>query len=487
MSRVQSERRTSGLESRWREVLETAPEVYVAVDGEGVVQDWNRAASRLFGPDKADAVGALLTRFVPDGAAASVLAHLAAAVDRAGGDAPDPLELDLLTAAGHRFSAECLVWGVDRRDGLLLHLFVRDVDDRRRAQETAALLAAVVDGSTDAVITENRDGRLVSWNRAAELMFGWTAEQMIGTSGAVLLPHGKADEHRGFVADVLASRVAGSFETERLSCSGELVPVAVRMSPVRDASGRVMAVSYTARDISEQRWLAQTLDSTSERLQVALDEATVAEESSRRFLADAAHQLRTPLTGIRACAELLLRGAPEADRDRLLATMVRETARSAHLITALLRIARLDQGEAPPPGSVDLVAVCRDEVDRLSLLSPDLAVVLEAGEAVPLLLLDMASCHEILSNLGDNARRHAATRVVFRVEVAGGQLVVRVTDDGAGVLAMDAERIFERFVSLDGGSGSGLGLPIARGLARALGGDLRYADGFCLTLPLLSA
>ena len=487
MSGVRSERRTSGLESRFRQVLETGPEVYVAVDDEGVVQDWNRSASRLFGIDKADAVGSPLSSFVPPGAEGPLASHLSAAVARAGDDGLDPLELDLLTATGHRFSAECLVWGVDRRGGVRVHCFVRDVDERRTSQVTAALLAAVVEGSTDAILTESRDGAVVTWNRAAEHMFGRTAAQVIGTPATGLVPPDKIAEHRELVADVLAGRPVRGVETERVSASGETVPVAVRMSPVRDACGEVVAVSCTARDITEQQWMAQTLDSTMAKLQVALDEATAAEASSRRFLADAAHQLRTPLTGIRACAELLLLGAPEADRDRLLALMIRETARSAHLITALLRIARLDQGEPLPTGTVDLAAVCRDEVDRLSLLSPDLAVVLEVRDPVPLVHLDRASCQEILSNLGDNACRHAATRVRFLLEVTDQHVVVQVLDDGPGVRAADAERIFERFVSLDGGSGSGLGLPIARALAEALGGGLRYVDGFRLTLPLSSA
>jgi signal transduction histidine kinase len=230
--------------------------------------------------------------------------------------------------------------------------------------------------------------------------------------------------------------------------------------------------------------MAETLDSTLLQLQTALVEAQEAEASSRRFLADAAHQLRTPLAGIRGCAELLLRGAAEEDRDRLLAVMVRETTRSAHLITALLRIARLDQGEPLPSGEVDVAQLCRDEVERLSLLAPDLEFVLDLSDAPSQTLpLDSGSCREILSNLADNARRHASSRITFTVTTEEQRVLVRVSDDGPGVADEDRDRIFERFVSLDRRGGSGLGLPIARGLAQALGGELCYADGFVLDLP----
>jgi signal transduction histidine kinase len=146
------------------------------------------------------------------------------------------------------------------------------------------------------------------------------------------------------------------------------------MSPVPGHLGEVVAVSTVARDVTEQRWMAETLDSTLLQLQTALSEAQTAEESSRRFLADAAHQLRTPLAGIRGCAELLLRGAAESDRDRLLAVMVRETTRSAHLITAPAAHRPPRPGRTAAPGEVDVALLCQDEVERLSLLAPELDI-----------------------------------------------------------------------------------------------------------------
>ncbi len=230
--------------------------------------------------------------------------------------------------------------------------------------------------------------------------------------------------------------------------------------------------------------MAETLDRSLAALQVAADEARTSEEATRRFLADAAHQLRTPMAGIRACAETLLRGTAAEDADRLLATMVRETSRAARLISGLLQIARLDQGLSSPVGPVDLVRLCADEVERLTLLSPDLDVQLEVRqEPADVLLLDRAGCQEILSNLGDNARRHARQRIRYVLDCGKDGLRITVADDGAGVADAAREQVFERFVSLDGRGGSGLGLPIARSLARSMGGELRYDGGFVLELP----
>jgi len=221
-------------------------------------------------------------------------------------------------------------------------------------------------------------------------------------------------------------------------------------------------------------------------LEAALLDAREAEARSRRFLADAAHQLRTPIAGIQAAAENLLRGVEPEDTDLLLADVVRETARAARLITSLLRMARLDQGEPITMAPCDLVALCADEVDRTWSFAPNLDFVLRAeglpsGEPE----LDAAALREVLANLLDNARRYADDKIEVLIAPLTDGVGIRVVDDGPGVLTGMEERVFERFVSIGNPAGSGLGLPIGRELARRHGGDLTYSDGsFLLRLPV---
>jgi two-component system, OmpR family, sensor kinase len=241
--------------------------------------------------------------------------------------------------------------------------------------------------------------------------------------------------------------------------------------------------------------MAAAYDRMLDSLEAALADTRAAEATSRRFLADAAHQLRTPLAATRSSIEALLREDDPDTRDRLLANVVREVARADRLLTALLTLARLDQGVAPEPVPVDhdgLVALCRDEVERAASLAPHLAVTCHHAEGVAggPWLLDPGSTREILANLLDNARRHARSSIDVEVAVhprSDGQpagVALRIADDGSGLPADAASRVFERFVSLDGQGGSGLGLPIARTLARTQGGELRWQDSaFVLELP----
>lgn len=254
----------------------------------------------------------------------------------------------------------------------------------------------------------------------------------------------------------------------------------------RTAAGRSGERLHPDRPDTELGRLAVAFDDMLDALQLALDEAVAGEDRTRRFLADAAHQLRTPITGIRASVETLLREDDAERRDRLMGTIVRETGRMARLVTALLRIAHLDQGRPPDRTPTDFVVLVEDELERARDLAPHLELVLDVrSPPASELTLDAPEVREALGNILDNARRHARRRIEVTVRATDDEVVVHVADDGPGVDAAAHDLVFQRFTTLDGAGGSGLGLPIARGVMRAHGGDVTYQDdGFCIRLPM---
>ena len=219
----------------------------------------------------------------------------------------------------------------------------------------------------------------------------------------------------------------------------------------------------------------------------ALQAARDSEARSKAFLAAAAHQLRTPVAALSASVEALLFEAPTPAQEGLLANAAGEATRLGHLVSSLLRTARLDQGEQLHPQPVDLRLLCAQEVDRarrLSLLEWQLTLHSGTPDVV---VLDPTALREALSNLFDNAMRHASSRVVVNVRERGGRLLVEVSDDGPGLPTGAESQAFDRFVTLDGRGGSGLGLSIARELTRQQGGDLTYVSKtFVIDLPLLT-
>jgi signal transduction histidine kinase len=231
--------------------------------------------------------------------------------------------------------------------------------------------------------------------------------------------------------------------------------------------------------------LARTTNQTLAALEASL-------EQQHRFVADASHELRNPIASLRTQLEVgaahpVLLDVPGA---------VKDVTRLQRLATDLLLLARLDAGERPPAQArVDLGELAREQVALVRAVNSSGRVPVRTG-----LLADAEvagsgrQLARVLSNLIDNAQQHAATEVVVSVRAADdGRAVLEVADDGDGVPEDQRERIFERFVRLDGArsrddGGTGLGLAIARDLARRHGGTLtataREGRGAVFTLEL---
>ncbi len=216
----------------------------------------------------------------------------------------------------------------------------------------------------------------------------------------------------------------------------------------------------------------------------AVEAERAAAHQSGEFLAMAAHQLRTPVAALRASVEAVVHAPAGEAQGEALANAMSESARLGRLVSALLRVARLDQGELPRTEEVALEPLVAAEVARMRSLSR-LRFSVDVHDGVPATVhVDATATADALANLLDNARRHAVARVAVEVFVTGEHVAVAVEDDGPGLPAGAEERAFERFVTLARSGGSGLGLPIARTLARQQGGDLVYeAKRFLLLIP----
>ncbi|MEV7909802.1 sensor histidine kinase [Streptomyces griseus] len=307
----------------------------------------------------------------------------------------------------------------------------------------------------------------------------------------VVLPHtAEAITHNmdllllraGLVSLVLISAV--TYFTVRIALRPvEAIRVVTASVTANDPRERV-TVPATGHEISA---LAATINTTLQRL----DEAAA---QQRRFVADAAHELRSPLTTLLASLEVALAYPERTDWPGAVATAARQTERLQTLAEDLLLLARLD-AHAPTTagGYTDLAALVRRLVEEYE--QPDRPVELVADASGPAHVHGGSGDYErLLRNLLDNAARHAANRVRVTVRNQDEQVVLSVHDDGPGVPAEDAERIFERFVRRDDArsrdqGGTGLGLAIARELAHRHRGtlDLVPSDrGACFRLLLPS-
>lgn len=238
-------------------------------------------------------------------------------------------------------------------------------------------------------------------------------------------------------------------------------------------------------------------DEMLDALEGAEKRALAAEEGMRRFVADAAHELRTPIAGIVAAAGAALQqsATENPEHQRLLLMLGGEARRAGRLVDDLLDVARLDTGLNLMRAPTDLRPLVAAEIDRLSLHRPDVHVELTGPTVVA--AVDARRIGQVVANLLDNAAQampHGGRIGVWLAETAGwAQLTI--ADDGPGIDPSDRERVFDRLVRLHAAAaarpdGSGLGLPIARGIARAHGGEVTCIDppagfrGACLEIRL---
>ena len=235
--------------------------------------------------------------------------------------------------------------------------------------------------------------------------------------------------------------------------------------------------------------LAAAFDQMLDALEAAVDEARASDAATRRFLADASHELRTPIAALQASVETLLREQPKRpDRDRLEAAVARDSERLGRLVDDLLGLARLEAHPTRVP--TDLTSIARPLVDSARERAPQATITL-SGDRSPTVRGDPDGLERVLRNLIDNAvaEIQPTGRIDVRLQRVNGYVQALVTDDGPGVPDDQRQRIFERFVRLDPGKpGHGLGLAIARRIARQHHGDLTcdpvsHGGSFTLTLP----
>ena len=244
-----------------------------------------------------------------------------------------------------------------------------------------------------------------------------------------------------------------------------------------------------SRTDTELGSMAAAFDRMVDALESAITEARTSEEATRRFLADASHELRTPIAALQASAETLLREQPaRPTRDRLEAALVRDGVRLGRLVDELLGLARLEADFNDRP--VQMGPLARATVHDALTRAPAAEIVLSV-ETDATVQGDAEALARVIRNLLDNAVAavDGSGRIELSITRVNGTIQVRVTDNGPGVPEPERDRIFERFVRLDNAHpGSGLGLAIARAIARRHNGDLtcdpcKSGASFTLRLP----
>lgn len=334
-------------------------------------------------------------------------------------------------------------------------------------------LAAIVHDSDDAILAHSLDGRLTSWNEAAERLFGWARREVLGRRAQEVLDPSDVAGDGALLQRIAEGERVRHVETVLHTRTGAEVWVSMTISPVRDVKGRVVGASRILRDVSHER--RAKLD-----LQRAMAATRAANEELEAFGASVAHDLRAPLRSIEGFGRALLEehgGELGADGTRLLQHVVTAARHMDHLIDDLLDLSRVTVTELRRE-RVDLVPIAARALERLRagaptrevdcILPPELVV--DGDER----LLEI-----VLTNLLGNAWKFTAKRAQARIELGrrdeGGASWTFVRDDGAGFDMAHAHRLFRPFQRLHRErdfEGTGIGLATVQRIVRRHGGEI---------------
>ena len=368
-----------------------------------------------------------------------------------------------------------------------------DITERKRAEQATLLLAAIVESSHDAIVSKSLDGVITSWNKGAERLFGYSAEEAVGQNITLIIPPERRDEERTIVEQLTRGERIDHFETVRMRKDGSLLDVSLTISPMKDASGRVVGASKLARDITERKRAEEALRQAQTDLAHASRLTTLGE-----FTASLAHEVKQPIaaavTDANTCVRWITRDEPDLKEAREAAwRIVKDANRAAEIIN---RVRLLFKKGTPQRELVDVNEVARetivllgDEASRHSI-----SVRTELADDLPHVRGDRVQLQQVLMNLmvnGVDAMHDVdgPRELIIKSQPAeNNELLLSVSDTGVGLPRHQADQIFNAFFTTKT-HGTGMGLRISRSIIESHGGRLWAADNsprgasFCFTLP----
>jgi two-component system, OmpR family, sensor histidine kinase VicK len=460
-------------------IVESSEDAILSKDLDGTILSWNHGAQRIFGYTADEMIGSPIIRLIPPelrDEEARILAQIRA------GRRVEHFETVRMTKSGKRIFVSLSVSPVRDAAGVVIGAskIARDITAQNAAERTVGVLAAIVQSSDDAIISTDLDGHVLSWNPAAERLYGYAAEEMLGKSVARIIPTDMPNDQRLILSKIRAGERIEHYETVRTDRAGRRIDVSVTVSPVHDAAGMLIGASKIARDISPVRDAQRRKD---------------------HFLAVLAHELRNPLAPIRAALSLLGReGVPADQLARVAGIARRQMAHMTRLLDDLLDVSRLATGKVElKKERLDLGAVARQAADATRPLMEAKGHALQAdipGEALPM-HADPVRIAQILDNLLANAAKYTdpGGKIALAVRREGAMGVVHVSDNGIGFSPEFQQRLFRLFsqdeATARASGGLGIGLALVREFVERHGGSVSatspgpgHGSRFTVRLPL---
>ena len=350
-------------------------------------------------------------------------------------------------------------------------------------------IESLVENAGDAIVSTDRKDLILTWNRGAEVIFGYSKEEALGQSLAIVIPPAKSTHLEELRSKVEFTGAIRNLEVSRKRKDGVIIDVALAVSPLKDKEGQVTGFLHLARDITEKK-----------RFERRLKEL---DRMKSDFVSNVSHELRTPLTAIKGSVDNMLDGITgnlNEKQSRYLVRIKSNADRLGRLINDILDLSRIEAGRIDlRPAYLPMASLAKEVAEVLRTVAAEKLISLEvaAAEENTRVWADRDKVTQVLMNLIGNALKFTPSygKVTVGIKSADPEWVqISIADTGPGIASEDANKIFDKFYQAAQPNkqktrGTGLGLTISKALVEMHGGSIWVESGpgngsnFCFTLP----
>jgi len=357
-------------------------------------------------------------------------------------------------------------------------------------EQKQAMLSAIVANSDDTIISKTLHGMITSWNPAAERMFGYSEDEVLGLHISLIIPPDRLDEETYIIGQIAQGNRVDHFETIRMARDGRMIPISLSISPIKDRNGVVIGASKIARDISEQIAIHQE----NARLYEQVKELN---DRKDEFIGLASHELKTPLTSISGYLQILNMMVTDEKALQFVAKTRQQVRKLSALVSDLLDVSKIEAGKLKlSVEQFDIGQVLKDAIELFAYGNHNYNISLETDVTELLVTGDPHRVEQVIVNLLTNAIRYSpgTDKIIIYLSREAHEVKVGIRDFGVGIAPEKLKDIFSRFYRVDDAnpniSGLGIGLYLSHEIVSRHNGRI-WAESepgvgstFWFTLPL---
>ncbi|MEP6595072.1 MAG: PAS domain S-box protein [Ginsengibacter sp.] len=452
-------------------IMQASRDAIITENLDGTITSWNFSAEKIFGYEVKEVINKNISIIIPE----ELFQEENKISERVkNGEQVEPYETIGKTKNGNKISIALTISPIKDEKGNVAGIskIARDITEQKQAEEKQGMLAAIVSSSDDAIISKTLNGIITSWNYAAQNMFEFTESEAIGKHISIIIPPERIKEETLIIEKIRKGERMDHFETVRVAKSGREINISLTVSPLKNKNGQVIGASKIARNITAKVELER-------QRQLYTKELQELNKYKDEFMAMASHELKTPVTVIKATLQLLENKMLTDVNIDFIHKTLKQVNKLSDLINDLLDVSKTQAGKLKLNYSMfDMNILLKETRDNIQQTTSDHKIIFSENEEKLITNADNYRIEQVIINILTNAIKYSpdSKDIIIDTRKNDGKIIVSVKDSGIGIPPEDLENIFSSFYRVPGlastFSGLGIGLYISSEIIKRHGGEI---------------